>query len=99
MRRKYAGQPESKEQVAARAALARRLCSTLIMLGPTFIKIGQLLSTRVDVLPREVIAELSSLQNDVPGFPAHRAIAIIEAELGQPIDELFARFEPTPLAA
>jgi len=99
MRRRFAGKPESKEVVAARRALARRLCSTLIMLGPTFIKIGQLLSTRVDVLPREVIAELSSLQNDVPGFPAHRAIAIIEAELGQPIDELFARFEPTPLAA
>jgi len=99
MRRRFAGKPESKEVVAARRALARRLCSTLIMLGPTFIKIGQLLSTRVDVLPREVIAELSSLQNDVPGFPAKRAMAIIESELGRPPSEIFSRFEQQPLAA
>lgn len=61
-RRRFAGKPESKELVDRRREIARQLCSTLILLGPTFIKIGQLLSTRVDVLPREVIEELSSLQ-------------------------------------
>mmetsp|Transcript_33327 Transcript_33327/g.82994 ORF Transcript_33327/g.82994 Transcript_33327/m.82994 type:complete len:679 (+) Transcript_33327:215-2251(+) len=99
LRRKFAGQPESKELVAARRALASELCSTLILLGPTFIKIGQLLSTRVDVLPREVIEELSSLQNDVPGFPAKRAKAIIKKELGKPVSELFLTFDSKPLAA
>ena len=60
---------------------------------------GQLLSTRVDVLPPEVVQELSQLQNDVPGFPAERAKAIIKEELGQPPEELFKEFHATPLAA
>uniref|UniRef100_A0A7S3BZY6 ABC1 atypical kinase-like domain-containing protein n=1 Tax=Haptolina ericina TaxID=156174 RepID=A0A7S3BZY6_9EUKA len=58
-----------------------------------------MLSTRVDVLPREVISELSQLQNNVPGFPAKRAMAIIRQELGKPADEIFGSFDQTPLAA
>jgi len=69
------------------------------MLGPTFVKIGQLLSTRVDVLAPEVIQELSSLQNEVPSFPAERALAVIRTELGKGVDELFASFEQVPIAA
>jgi len=85
--------------VRARQALAAELRDTLIQLGPTFIKIGQLLSTRVDVFAPEVIKELSLLQNDVPGFPAERALAIIKQELGASVDEIFLSFEQTPLAA
>jgi len=94
-RKKLKGEP----LVAARRALAARLRDQLVRLGPTFIKIGQLLSTRVDVLPPEVINELARLQNEVPGFPAKRARAIIEEELGQRIDELFSSFTPEPIAA
>jgi len=85
--------------IAARRKLAVDLRDTLILLGPTFIKVGQLLSTRVDVLPAEVIEELARLQNDVPGFPAKRARAIIKEELGASVDELFEHFSDTPLAA
>lgn len=85
--------------VEKRRELAAKLRDTLIVLGPTFIKIGQLLSTRVDVLPPEVIRELSLLQNDVPGFPARRAKAVIKKELGRPADEVYASFDPEPIAA
>ena len=85
--------------VAERRKNAARLRDTLIELGPTFIKIGQLLSTRVDVLAPEVIEELSRLQNEVPSFPAERALAIIKEELGKPADELFDSFDSEPLAA
>ena len=87
------------KKVAANRKLAANLRDTLILLGPTFIKIGQLLSTRVDVLPPELIQELARLQNEVPSFPAERAIAVIRQELGKGVDELFASFERTPLAA
>ena len=85
--------------IAARRQLAVDLRDTLIRLGPTFIKVGQLLSTRIDVLPVEVIQELARLQNDVPGFPAKRAKAIIAEELGAPVEELFKDFTDVPLAA
>ena len=86
--------------VAARRAYAAGLRDTLITLGPTFIKIGQLLSTRIDVLSPEVIDELSRLQNEVPSFPARRARAVIARELGaEKSAELFAAFDETPLAA
>ena len=85
--------------VEARTRMAASLRDTLIRLGPTFIKIGQLMSTRVDVLPPEVIKELSQLQNEVPGFPAKRALKIIQKELGQSVDQLFQSFDVEPLAA
>ena len=83
-----------------RRAYAASLRDMLIELGPTFIKIGQLLSTRVDVFSSEVLEELSRLQNEVPSFPADRARAIIASELGEAkASELFATFDDTPLAA
>jgi len=62
-------------------------------------QVGQLLSTRVDVLEPEVISELARLQNEVPGFPAKRAKELIAKELGKPVEQLFASFDDTPLAA
>lgn len=68
-------------------------------LGPIFIKFGQLLSTRADLLPDEVAAELSKLQDQVPPFCGQQAQRIIESSLGQPINELFSEFNIIPLAS
>lgn len=68
-------------------------------MGTLFVKLGQLLSTRSDLLPSEVIAELALLQDNVTPFASELAIAEIERAFGLLISELFAHFEPTPLAA
>jgi ubiquinone biosynthesis protein len=68
-------------------------------LGPTFIKLGQILSTRPDIVPAEYIEELSKLQDRIPPCPTERIIAVIEEELKKPVDELFAWFEEEPLAS
>jgi len=68
-------------------------------LGPTFVKFGQIASTRPDLLPADIIEELVKLQDSVPPIPYQEAAAVLEAELGAPVDELFARFEKTPVAA
>ncbi len=78
---------------------AQKLVNTAIGLGPTFIKIGQSLSTRVDFFPPIYTAALSQLQDRVPAFSADEAIEIVETELGAAIDVLFAQFDPIPLAA
>jgi predicted unusual protein kinase regulating ubiquinone biosynthesis (AarF/ABC1/UbiB family) len=78
---------------------AQKLVATTISLGPTFIKIGQSLSTRVDFFSPIYTAALSQLQDRVPAFNADEAIAIIETELDSKIDGLFDRFDPIPLAA
>ncbi len=79
--------------------MAQRFTQALVALGPTFIKLGQLLSTRPDLLPPDFVAELDKLQDTVPPFPGSVAIATIEAELGRPIHELFREFCVEPLAA
>ncbi len=68
-------------------------------LGPTFVKFGQLLSTRPDALPADIIVELRKLQDDVPPFPIDIAEETIENELGLTIERLFLEFEETPIAA
>jgi predicted unusual protein kinase regulating ubiquinone biosynthesis (AarF/ABC1/UbiB family) len=78
---------------------ARWLVKQLLRLGPTFIKIGQSLSTRADLIPLEYVQELQQLQDRVPPFGIQAAIASIESELGKPIDVLFESFESTPLAS
>ncbi|MGK7881884.1 MAG: ABC1 kinase family protein [Crocosphaera sp.] len=78
---------------------AKWLVKNLLQLGPTFIKIGQSLSTRADLIPLEYIQELSQLQDNVPPFSPEEAIAVIEAELGKPIYDLFDNFEIEPLAS
>jgi ubiquinone biosynthesis protein len=68
-------------------------------LGPTFVKFGQLLSMRPDVLPPDIIAELRSLQDDVRPFPYEDVERVVREELGQPIERLFTEFDREPLAA
>jgi ubiquinone biosynthesis protein len=68
-------------------------------LGITFIKLGQLLSNRPDLLPAELIEELEKLQSEVPSFPTEEAIQLIEKEYGVPIEKRFLEFSPTPIAA
>jgi len=76
---------------------AERLLDSLLTLGPTFIKLGQLLSTRPDVLPPSYIEVLSSLQDDVPPAPWPEAETVIREELG-PVDERFERFDTDPIS-
>ena len=78
---------------------AKWLVRNLLDLGPTFIKIGQALSTRADLIPLEYIQELSQLQDSVPSFSSDLAIGAIEQELGKSIQILFRDFNPTPIAA
>ena len=68
-------------------------------LGPSFIKIGQAMSTRPDIVGPEMALELMQLQDKVPAFPSSEAITIIEQELGAPLDDLFNDFDKTPMAA
>src|SRR5829696_3978067 len=68
-------------------------------LGPTFVKFGQLLSTRPDVVPPDVVAELRSLQDDVRPFPFADVERVVREELGQPTERLFREFDDQALAA
>jgi ubiquinone biosynthesis protein len=77
----------------------RHLREMLDELGPTFVKFGQLLSMRPDVLPPDIIAELRGLQDDVSPFPYEEVEAMVLAELGQPVERLFREFDPVPMAA
>lgn len=78
---------------------AQWLVGTLLDLGPTFIKVGQALSTRADLLPLEYVQALGQLQDRVPAFSSDEAIALIESELGNSIHTLYRDFDHFPLAA
>lgn len=78
---------------------AQWFVGTLLDLGPTFIKLGQALSTRADLLPLEYVQALGKLQDEVPSFDPNEAIAIVEAELGASIYHLYREFDPMPIAA
>lgn len=84
---------------AAKTAAAIFIRDGLFRLGPTFVKFGQVISTRTDVLDKEYIDVLKDLQDNVPGFGGDRAVAIIEEELGKPIGEIFETFDREPIAA
>jgi len=75
------------------------LRESLIELGPTFIKIGQALGTRADLLPLEYVTELARLQDQVPAFPTADAFARIESELGRPLHECYPEIDSEPIAA
>ncbi|MGB9775930.1 MAG: ABC1 kinase family protein [Anaerolineae bacterium] len=77
----------------------QRLRMALEELGPTFVKLGQVLSTRPDLLPPAYIAELAKLQDAVPPVPWEPVRAQLEAELGAPVGEIFATLDPEPIAA
>jgi ubiquinone biosynthesis protein len=76
-----------------------RLRLALEELGPVFVKFGQALSTRPDLVPPDIAQELARLQDQVPPFPGEVAKQIIERELGRRLDEVFSEFELTPLAS
>ena len=76
-----------------------RIRRSLEELGPIFVKFGQILSTRRDLLPDDIALELAHLQDRVPPFPGAQARAIVEQSLGRPVGELFARFDEAPLAS
>jgi len=81
------------------ASPAVRLRLALEELGPIFVKFGQAVSTRRDLLPKDVADELAKLQDRVPPFPGAIARALVESAYGRPVSEAFSQFEETPLAA
>lgn len=95
----YRGGMTEAKKVQRRKILAKWLKESLLRLGPTFIKIGQQFSTRVDILAQEYVDQLSELQDQVPPFPSDTALAIVEDELGAPVGDVFDRFDYEPIAA
>jgi ubiquinone biosynthesis protein len=95
--RALARPPEGHPILALRAG--QRLALAIQGLGPSFIKFGQLLSTRSDLLGEEVATDLSELQDRLPPFPGEEARAIVARELGKPIEALFLSFDDVPVAA
>jgi ubiquinone biosynthesis protein len=83
----------------ARLSAAERMRLALEELGPTFVKLGQLLSTRPDVIPHAFVHEFEKLQDDVPSFPFEDVTAQLVQELGGPVGSFFAEIDPAPLAA
>jgi predicted unusual protein kinase regulating ubiquinone biosynthesis (AarF/ABC1/UbiB family) len=86
-------------KAARRRQIAVNVRETLLELGPTFIKVGQLFSTRADLFPTEFVEELSKLQDRVPAFSYEQVVAIVEADLGKSIKTLYRNLDPVPLAA
>ncbi|NET88487.1 MAG: AarF/ABC1/UbiB kinase family protein [Kamptonema sp. SIO1D9] len=78
---------------------ARQLRQILTRLGPTFIKVGQALSTRPDLIRKDFLQELTKLQDQLPPFDSDRAFKIIETELGRKVSELYQEIAPQPVAA
>lgn len=95
----YQGGMTEEKKVLRRKALAKWLKESILRLGPTFIKIGQQFSTRVDILAQEYVDQLSELQDQVPPFPSETAVSIVEEELGAPVGVIFDRFDYEPIAA
>lgn len=95
----YKGGITEEKQKERRKVLAKWLKESILRLGPTFIKIGQQFSTRVDILSQEYVDQLAELQDQVPPFDSETAVAIVQKELGKPVDEIFDRFDRDPIAA
>lgn len=95
----FRGEEGSASKEARLEKQAVWLKEHLIWLGPTFIKIGQSLGTRADLLPLAYIKELTTLQDQVPAFPTSEAYARIEAELGRSLQDAFAEIDAEPIAA
>jgi len=98
--KKMGKEGKSEEKIVeARTEAATYIRDGLLRLGPSFVKLGQVISTRTDVLPLEYTEVLKTLQDDVPGFSGQRAKDIVSAELGRPYNEVFQDFSDKPLAA
>ncbi|TCO63604.1 2-polyprenylphenol 6-hydroxylase [Caldanaerobacter subterraneus] len=90
---------QTNDENIAKLSRGERLRLALEELGPTFIKMGQILSTRSDILPKDVIKELEKLQDKAPAFSFDEVKSVIQNEFGESLEEAYAEFEPTPLAA
>lgn len=97
LRRKAPDDPSSETRVTG--SIGVRIRNVLEDLGPSFVKLGQIASTRSDVLPPEVVSELKKLLDDVPPVPAAAIRQRIESSLGAPVGELYESFDDLPLAA
>ena len=95
----YSGGVTDAKKAARRKRQAIWIRETFLELGPTFIKVGQLFSTRADLFPAEYVEELSKLQDKVPAFSYEQVEAIIENDLGKKVSQLFRSCDPIPLAA
>ncbi|KAF3325986.1 ABC1 family [Carex littledalei] len=95
----YIGGFSEEEQKNRRKSTASWLREQVLQLGPTFIKLGQLSSTRSDLFPKEFVDELAKLQDRVPAFSPEKARTFIQNELGSSIEVLFKEFEDRPIAA
>ena len=95
----FRGAEGSARKQARLQKQAAWLRESLIGLGPTFIKIGQALGTRADLLPLEYVKELATLQDQVPAFATAEAFAIIESELGRSVHEAYPEIDSEPIAA
>lgn len=95
----YPGGMTEEKRAARRKKQAIWIRNTFLELGPTFIKVGQLFSTRADLFPSEYVEELSKLQDRVPAFSYEQVQKIIEQDLDKKIPELYRSFDPIPLAA
>lgn len=80
-------------------ARARRLVAVIAGLGPTFIKLAQIFSSRADLVPEPYLSAMGTLQDQVPPIPASAARTVLEAELGRPVSEVFEEFQDEPMAA
>jgi len=97
--RAYVFRASNGSKEARQAKQGKWLLDNLIKLGPTFIKIGQALGTRADLLPLAYIKELEKLQDKVPAYPTAEAFARIEKDLGRTIQECYAEIDAEPIAA
>lgn len=95
----YNGGFTPEKQAVRRRAQAIWIRENFLELGPTFIKLGQLFSTRADLFPVEYVEELSKLQDRVPAFSYDQIEEIIESDFSKPVSKLFSHFDPIPLAA
>ena len=95
----WTGRVEASTESAAGSERGRHLREMLDELGPTFVKFGQLLSTRPDVVPPDIVAELRGLQDDVSPFPFAQVREVVEDELGLTLEQGFLEFGESPIAA
>jgi predicted unusual protein kinase regulating ubiquinone biosynthesis (AarF/ABC1/UbiB family) len=95
----YAGGMTADKQSLRRRRRAIWIRLSILELGPTFIKVGQLFSTRADLFPSEYVDELSLLQDQVPAFDFEQVCSILEQDLGCKLQDIFRSFDPIPLAA
>ncbi|MGF1494596.1 MAG: ABC1 kinase family protein [Microcoleaceae cyanobacterium] len=95
----YWGGYSEEKKLARRRSQAIWVRENLLSLGPTFIKVGQLFSTRADLFPKEYVEDLSKLQDRVPAFNYSQCEEIIQQDFGRSVEELFHSFDPIPIAA